>query len=294
MKKIVAFLVLALINAFHVVTAMEPSIVLVTTEKALVYRTNDGQAELMTERPAKYAPDNTQQGQSLQELADRRRLEAAYVANFLDCGQDVIAKESLEEWIRRELASTADDGGRIRHLVAKPVNDSYIMVSGQEGERAVVLNRETGQRLPGSPCGVAVKFVRLSPGGKRIAFVAEELRKITFFGGNGSMFWDPHRSGKHFIQLQQLHATNNPVTTSTITEAPLDLMLPDEGNWWFLVARHSNGWWNPANWLEAVGGHGTRRSEISLLTYDSSGQLLSSRHVASGVVLVVGRLVPSE
>jgi len=60
------------------------------------------------------------------------------------------------------------------------------------------------------------------------------------------------------------------------------------------AASSKSVWWNPANWLYALGGHVTRGAEVSLLTYASSGRLFGSRHVASGVELVAGRLVASE
>jgi len=294
MKNVVVFLILALNSVFHMAAAIEPSVVLVTTEEALVYRVSADQVELKERLSDRDAPGNTQQDQALEELADRRRLAAAYVANFLDCGQDVIATESLKEWVQQETASTAKVDGWIRNLVAKRVNDSYIMVSSRGGKGAVVLDLETGHRLPGSPCGVAVKFVRISPGGHRIAIVAEELKKITFYGGKEHLSWGAPRSVGQFIQLHQLRATSNPITTLMITETPLDLLLPDEGNLWVLVAKYSFEWWNPANWLYALGGHVTRGAEVSLLTYASSGRLFGSRHVASGVELVAGRLVASE
>jgi hypothetical protein len=293
MKNVVVFIILALSSVFHMAAAIEPSVVLVTTDAALVYRMSDGQVELKERLTDRDALGKTQQGQALEELADSRRLATAYVANFLECGEDVIATAPLKEWIQQETASTKVDGW-IRNLVAKRVNSSYIMVSDREGAGAVVLDLETGHRLPGSPCGVAVKFVRISPSGHRIAIVAEELKKITIYGGKQRLPWGAPRSVGHFVQLHQLRATSNPITTSMITETPLDLFLLDEGNLWLLVAKYSFEWWNPANWLYALGGHVTRGAEISLLTYAPSGQLLGGRHVASGVDLVAGRLVASE
>jgi hypothetical protein len=290
MKNVVLFLALAWANAFHMATAMEPSIVLVTSEEPLVYRTNNGLVELKGRRANRAVLSVSQQGQALQESPDRERLVAAYATNFLDCGRDVIAPEPLKEWIRQELESTAKDA-RIRRLVTTPVNDSYVMVSAQGGERGLVLNRETGERLPGSPCGAAVKFVRVSSDKQRVAFVFEELKAVDFFGRKGHMLWDARRSGAHLVQLHQLRATRNPSTTSTIAEDPLDLMLTDEGNWWLLVAKHSIELWNPANWLYALAGHPTRHSDISFQTYTSAGVLLSSVRVASRVKLSAGRLV---
>ncbi|TQK10633.1 hypothetical protein [Herbaspirillum sp. SJZ107] len=294
MKNVLVFLILALSSVFHMAAAIEPSVVVVTTEEALVYRVSADQVELKERLPRKDAPGKTQQDQALEELADRRRLAAAYVANFLDCGQDVSTTASLKEWVQQETASTAKVDGRIRNLVAKRVSETYIMVSHRGGEGAVVLDLETGRRLPGSPCGAAVKFVRISPGGHRLAIAAEELKKITFYGGKENLSWGSPESSGHFIQLHQLRATSNPIRTSTITETPLDLLLPDEGNWWVLVAKYSFKWWNPANWLYAAGGHVTRGAELSMLTYASSAQLLGSRHVVSGVELGAGRLVASE
>jgi hypothetical protein len=294
MKNVVIFLILALSSVFHMAAAIEPSVVLVTTEEALVYRVRDGQIELKDRLSDKDALGNTQQGQALEELADRKRLATAYVANFLECGQGVIATEPLKEWVRQETASTAKIDGWIRNLVARKVNDSYIIVSDRGGKGAVVLDLENGHRLPGSPCGVAVKIVRTSPGGDRIAIVAEELKKITFYAGKEHLSWGAARSVGHFIQVHRLRATSNPVITSMITETPLDLMLPDEGNLSVLVAKYSFEWWNPANWLYAIGGHVTRGAEISLLTYDSFGRLMRSRQVVAGIELVAGYLVAPE
>lgn len=291
MKNVSVFLILGLSSVFHMASAIEPSVVLVTTEGELVYRVSADRVELKERLSDREAPGNTQPEQALEELPDRRRLATAYVANFLDCGQHVIAPESLNEWVQQETISAAKVDGWIRNLVAKRVNDSYTMVSSREGKEAVILDLETGHRLPGSPCGVAVKFIRISPGGDRIAIVADELKKITFYGGKQHLSWGAPRSVGRFIQLHQLSATSNPITASMITETPLDLLLPDEGNFGVLVAKYSFEWGNPANWLYALGGHVMRGADISLLTYASSGRLFSSRRVASGVELVAGRLV---
>lgn len=294
MKNVVAFLILALSSVVRLAAATEPSVVVVTTKEALVYRVSADQVELKERLANRHAPGNAQQDQALEEFADHRRLAAAYVANFLDCGQSVSATESMQGWVQQETASTAKVGRWIHNLVAKRVGDSYIMVSNRSGKGAVVLDPETGRRLPDSPCGAAVKFVRISPSEHRIAIVAEELKKITFYGGKENLSWGAPQSIGHLIQLHQLRATSNPLTNLKITETPLDVLVPDEGNLWVLVARYSFKWRNPANWLYAVAGHVMRDAELSLLTYASSGRVLGSRHVASGVELVDGRLVASE
>jgi hypothetical protein len=288
MKWVVAFLVLAWGIALHAAAAMEPLIVLVTSDETRVYRVNDGKIELK-ERYVKGGDfSDSLQVQALDDLPDSKRLVAAYLTNFLDCGQRVTAATPLREWIQQE--SNATDGRWLRRLETIPVNDSYILISAQGGARAVVINRKTGQRLPGSPCGAAVKFARLSPLKQRVAFVFEGLKTVEFYGGKGRLSWSSRRTGTRFVQIHRLQATVSSVNVATIAEDPLDLMLPDEENWWLLVAKYSSEWWKPTNWLYAVGGHGTKRSDISLLTYSSSG-LLSSRDIASGVVLVEGRLI---
>jgi hypothetical protein len=288
MKNVVVFLAFVYGSAFHVVAAAEPAIVLLTTEETQVYQTNNGQVELKERRVESPLPDDMQ-GRPLQELNDRWRLKAAHVANFLDCGQDVVASEPLKKWTQQRIDELGEDD-RWSRLVVKPVNESYVMVSERDGARAVVLNRETGQRLPGSPCGAAVKFARVSPNGRRLAVITEKINKIEFFGKK-EVSWSASHSNAWFVQLHQLGAPDSLVTTSNIAQDPLDLMLPNEGNWWLLVAKQSNDWWNPTNWPLAIAGHGTRRSSISLQTYAPSGRLMSSRPVASGVELVEGRLV---
>lgn len=289
MKNVMVFLVLACTSAFHMVAAADPAIVLTTTKDTQVYQANNGRVELTEWPVSSPLPGNTRE-RPLQEFADHGRLKSAYMANYLDCGPEVVASEPLKKWTQQRIDELAKDDRWSPNMVVTPVNEFYVMVSGPDGARAVVLNHETGKRLPGSPCGVAVKFVRISADGRRLAFVVEAIKHIEFIG-KGILNWTASRSDTWFVQLHQLGAPDGPVTTAKITEDPLDLMLPDEGNWWLLVATRSNGWWDPTNWLLAIGGHGTRQSSISLQTYAPSGRLLNSRHVASGVELLVGRLV---
>lgn len=133
MKSVAVFLVLALISIFQMAAAIEPSVILVTTETALVYRMSDGQFQLKGRLSDRAARGNPWQGQPLGELTDHRRLVDAYVANFLDCGEDVVAKVALKQWIQQETESTAKIDRWIRNLMAKRLNDSHIVVSSREG-----------------------------------------------------------------------------------------------------------------------------------------------------------------
>lgn len=292
MKGAVAVIVLACSIAFRAAAAAaaaaEPSIVLVTPDETRIYQTGNGQIALKERRANGADFDDTQNAQPLQYTPGSEHLVKAYIENLLDCGLNSSSSASLEEWIKQESAAT--DGRWLRRLVTRSVNDSYILISAQGGQRALVIDRNTGQRLPGSPCGAAVKFARISPDEQRVAFIAEGLKAIEFYGSKGHVSWSSRRSGTWFVQIHQLRAKANFVSTSKVENEPIDLMLPNEGVWWLLVATYSGEWWKPSEWIYSVGGHGTRLSNISLLTYSSSGEM-SSRHVVSGVELVSGHLI---
>ena len=251
MKRALATFVLACGVASHA-AAVEPSIVLVASNETRIYQANNGQIELKEWRANGADFGNAQNAKPLEDSRDSTHLVGAYLANLLDCDLGVSSAVSLNEWVQQESAAT--DGRWLRRLVTVPVNDSYIMISAQGGQRALILNRSTGQRLPGSPCGAAVKFARISPSEQRVAFVTEDVKAIEFYGRKGYVSWSSRRTGVQSIQIHQIRGIAKVLTISKILDEPLDLMLPDAGNWWLLVATNSSKWWKPAEWIYSVGG----------------------------------------
>lgn len=268
-----------------------PALVLTTSDDIRVYTLDGRSAQLKERRTSIHpGPDEALDTQPLEEMPDRSRLLAAYLDSLLDCGAGV-QQATMERWIRQQTASGDQTARRLGDLVLLPLKHGMVIVAKQAGNHAVVLRRKTGSRLAGSPCGAANRFYRVSPDRQRLALVSENVRAIDFTVSTDAITWDQKGSGAMAVQVYDLGVSDKPLLSAGGDEEPLDVYLPDQGNWRLLSARNGTNWFNPLNWVAVIGGHAERRSDVFLKTYDASGMVLAVDKIAAGIGVVQARFV---
>ena len=291
--RFVVFILFAWILPLRLAAAAEPSVVLTTSDEILVYALEGDKAELRERRTSTNPlPDETPQARTLDELPDGERLMTAYLNSFLDCGRKNEAA-LMQRWVQQQTASPEQVAQRLAGLQALPLKQGHVLVWARGGNKAMLLQRRSGRRLAGTPCGAANRYFRVSPNRQRVALVSEDVKEIDFSVSGQNVSWEGEYADTMTVHLVDLAAPGKPVAIGG-DEEPFDILLPDEGEWRLLSAQHGTNWWNPMNWLAVIGGHADRRSNVYLKTYDAAGTPRMVQKIASHVGLVQARFVTGE
>lgn len=262
--------------------AAGPDVVLQIKREVLIYSVGGAGATLKEKRSGFVPrPLDLPGAKALRHLPDHERLAAAYWNSYLECDEASVDAQGRERWVRRLADDEQTMQNHLDKLMAAPLMQDLVVVFDRTGGRPVVLNRETGRKLPGSPCGAGSRFVRLSPDGKRLAIASSEFKKIDIQGGG----WSPSESGWNLVRVIDLSSSDRPAISVRTEDVPVDVHLPDTGGWLLLSRTDGFAWWNPIKWLPAVAGHPESRSSVFLRTFDASGALQGEQKIVSGVVV---------
>lgn len=270
---------------FGVANATDRKVVLMTSKNTFVYST-DGTLAEVTEGRTSYPVRSTDLAGAapLRAAADREKLIAAYLNGFLECGNPTQTSTFSRQWGQQQAESPAHLERLFGYQILA-LKDDLVIVSGMDGKKAVVLNRKSGQRISGSPCGASSALVRISPGRRRVAIVSEDIARIDYSITRGKVSWNGKYSGTWSVHVYDLASPARAIASITGAEEPLDVDLADTGDWRVLMAKHGRAWWNPATWLLSAVGHAERISDLALATYTDSGALVNMQEVASGIAL---------
>lgn len=239
-----------------------------------------------------FAPNRLAGLAPLASFADSDRLYAAYMGHYLDCGDSGAQAAQRAQWVRQQTLP-AQGGEPGLELVAALLERDLMLLAARDGGRAIVLNRATLQRVPGSPCGAAVSFARMAQDRLRIVLVSRDMQ-VEFTGQPKRLTWNARYTDGQAIHVIDV-APDRPAgaTMRTIVlpagEDVLDVTTPAPGPWQVATAIHGGRWWKPSNWLSAMGGHAERRSTVFLKTYSAEGALVDTQELVADVELFSAR-----
>jgi hypothetical protein len=216
----------------------------------------------------------------LSTLAERQTLAMSYPEAFYGCEGDPHRQARIQR-LTAELDSSPEAfRERFLNLVALPLQGDFVVLA--DTLSAVVMDRRTGARLPGSPCGDVTDAVRVSMNRQRVALVSH-----TFEYGK-------YTAGPYMVRVYSYDAGQYRLTASLSTERrPLDLHLADDGAWAILDADGRPSL-NPVQWVFALAGHLVSVSTISLVSYSAEGTMIGRSEMARGVELGAARFLPAN
>lgn len=270
--------------------AADLALVLHKPAEIRVFAAGESPARLIQRRAAIVPPASALPGAvSLASLPDHESLHVAYWTWFLDCGGAPDQAKPREQWARTMLSAAGNK--QAKDLIAVALDKNLVIVASAAADKAMILDRATGQRLAGTSCGAAGSRVRLSPDRRRIVLASKGL-EIDFDVTPRSVQWNGRSTGEQSLQLIDLAMPEPLVASVTTRDDVLDVHLPDRGDWQAVTAQHGGAWSNPANWLFALGGHAERLSTVRLRTYTGKGAETRTEELAARVALVSARFCP--
>lgn len=250
---------------------------IVQAGETLIYRVAHGNVELEAKKLGAEDVASFPSGDPLEKHPFKQVLTESYLEKYLQCASKDASNPLMKEWILQQSANASE---WTKKLFSTPLNEQYGIVSEARGRKGMIFSQETGRIVGNLPCGMSVKFIRVSPGRSRIAIVVERMRNVAFTQAGRLVSWGARPVGDNAVFMHEVGALNKAASMPNLAQDINDIKLPDDGEWFVLASKHTSPRKNPAELLYALAGHSDRRSEIFLRKCDSLGRTIIEQSIA--------------
>lgn len=279
--------------------AQQSLIIMTADEKEFVYSFENSRVQLLHESKLQireeliHSPlDQVWAPQHLVEAPDREALAVAYIHALFECEDADTNLDLRNQWIRQLTEELQTDAEKYTDLTVRSISADLVIISGRDEQQPVVLNRKTGRRLQGSPCGIENIFFRISPDKQRLAVASEPLGTLDFKVLAGRLqYMNSKPTGMATVLVINLKEPKASIISIKDVNRPVDIRVSDFGGLQLISARDYVRWSDPENWLLAIAGHQKQLSDVFLKTFNSSGNRVGEHLILKGISFSYARFL---